>query len=194
MNKLSQEEIQDLVSFTSSENSMYFYSKMTLSKNIMTYNNEEYNIPENILERLQKGLLAYEYYKLSMTRSEAKELITEKATQLIEEQYAERFENMTNLFTTMLEKVDSTLTNATTTINITLAETTNASEQICILTDKLIEMEKTINTKEINNKINQKLNELEEVKNIVLDLVSPVTKQANKLIKNLEQLVDIESI
>jgi len=192
MSKLSQEEIRNLVSFTSSDGTIYLYSKITLDGNTLIYNNEKYNVSEEILKVIQEGLLNYEYYKLSMARSDAEELLTEKATAIIEEQYAERFENMTNLFTSLLEKVETALTTATHNAETASIGVLDTAEQIHTIAGKIVKMEKDINTKEINRKVIQKLNELKEVKSDVIQLIEPIAEQTSNLVKSLEQLVDIK--
>lgn len=190
VHNMTPEELQKLLAFTTESGEVYFYSKIQrISKSSMLYDNIPFDLSKEQYKTIITGLNNYEAYKLSMLKQEAEELLKEKAETVLKDYYKDRLDSVLlplETVTTTLIKEATVAFSSVDTAHSSLSRTTTSLSEYAKKVDKFVEST-DLHTAEL--RLKQKVRELDEVKDRVLNTLQPVTKEASTILSTLKTIV-----
>ena len=169
--EMSEQELQNLISFTSKGTTIY-YSKLTsINSNtgVLTYDNAKtYSADGETLVAITKGKARYEAYRLSMTESDAKSLLLETADKILTNKFAEQIQPTIDKFNETFTNLHDTFSKAADNLDVSTAIATRISN----LSDELEESVKKFDSKKLQTKLNEKIDELKPISKDVQEVVA----------------------
>lgn len=154
-----------------------FYASLTsfIPPNGIIYNDEAYEITPEAYTDLFNGKLRYEAYALQMTASDAERLLSEKAENVLQHKFATQIDSVISNFNNSFHSLRDTFTRA--------AEDLKASKQLSDnmeeVSKKLTDTYEAFDVKSVQERLNQKLDELK-----------PVRQEFNQVVKDLKTLFE----
>lgn len=189
MNKKEHDKLKEIVAFTAGDGSRWIYSKLSIQGDLVVYDGSTYETSLEVREQILEGILNYEIYKLSMTRSDAEDIIRDKADQIIEEVLSERINNLKMTLTASIDSLQDSINNCDTIVNGATRATDVLNTTITDTKDILKRTISEFNPEEINAKVTGKLDELITVKSDVMTKLEPITNETGALLNSLRELV-----
>lgn len=190
-NELTTEELIDLVSFMSEDN-RYYYSKIdNILDGILIYSGTKYSIKSpDLLLKIREGLTTYEIYKLSMSRSDAEEVLQDKAEQVLANLYKSKLDPLVDTFNVVTDSFNELLLTSSEIIKKSSITTDSVIGDIRMLKATLEKSISTMDMTKIDSKLQQKLSDVKEVKDEFLTELKPAQQELANIIGKLHKIVD----
>jgi len=159
LNKLSLEEQASLIFYTTHKGTIIYYSGIqAISNTSINYNGSELPVPvEDNIEDIKEGKLHYELYKLSMAKSDADLILTNKVNSIVKEHFDTELTAMTNHFEQGYSSLRDTLESKLQDLSIAEHSTQELHKRLTIFSNAFDKFEKELDVESLNGSIRETL-------------------------------------
>ena len=188
-NDLSEQEQIDIIRF-STDNGAYYYSRIDRIKDKeIIYQGEVFSINPNLYLIIRDGMDRYERYKLSMTQSQAEDIIIEKSTKILSDFYSSKVDTIIDQFEKFTRSIEHSIKDKDSEINDVRISIRNTLDSIVDIRKKLSSSSDVLDMHNITEEFRTKMDEVKSVKDEFLTELVPVKDNVNSLINSLRKIV-----
>ena len=189
-NELSDEEQLDVIRFTTSDDRVFFYSKVEEAKDgVITYTGKNFKVDDNFFQTIISGLERYELYKLTTTRSQAQEIFNKSVDETINKFYADKINILIKGFEEATAGLYHTLEHAAKDIDTSKLSVQDTVDAVVLIKDTLKRNADDLSLSSINKKFQERMEDVSSVKTKFTQDLQPVQQELANLIKSLHEIV-----
>lgn len=194
LNELDAEALRNLVSFNTAEKTYYYSGITAISKDApyrITYNGDTFESNSKVCAKIREGKQAYELYMLAMHHNRAQDIINTQASQILEEKFQSRIDEITASFEATMNTAETRLASLTNQVNQAVDTLQNSISTVDAVTSTTRHMNEDLLTTisnfdatSINEKVTSKINEVNSIKQdmkVVLGTFNTVVTQLQDL-------------
>lgn len=187
--ELTDQEQLDVVRF-STDNGVYFYSRIErLLPDVIVYEKIEYAIDYESYSRILNGMNRYEIYKLSMTVSEAQDIIRDQSMNILSEFYKSKSEAIIEQLQKHSDAIMRSIKSKDVEIDSARTSISDAIDNIIAIKDKLADSSDVLDMDNIIHEFRIKMDDVKSVKNEFITELAPVKQNVNDLVSSLREIV-----
>lgn len=186
--QLPREDQLDIIRFKSGDRTFYYSKIESLTTEVMKYDGKKLDIT-NVYNTIRDGLDTYEMYKLTMTSSEANEILRESAEAIIKEFYETKVDAMIGSFDNFATKMSKTISKTASDLSESDYNIKEVLDDVKSFKNALNDNVDNLDLSKINDKFQEKLEDIKEIKDKFTEELNPVQKQLGSLVSSLKELV-----